>query len=881
MATPEERYKKIADRLNELIQGREERFLSPRQAMLVEQGLRDRGESARAPKKTPVITPEEVSIWAGELGDYIIEALISRGHDDTLALRSTVWTEILDGLMTLREDIDPISGERTATAWGQATTNAALAFAGPVVRFARIAVFDENQSGLAFPDTITFEQRTIALARSLPAHIATTAFRNAVTGRGGDDVASSFAAQQWMASMEQLDENGSTPLRENLKGSWKPLQEAGRLNERSPRPGILVSQAGSLFETFEDADVAAGTTPFGSLPGLEPERRGTGRDRAIAKATKRPGEFLTDEEALAIANFLLGDAGEQHFTRKTFIDAVVQQGRTEAEGIREWNAFDVARQNLVQSILSTSRDVDPGLGLEEAAAVVVDAAEAEVVGFNQAETASLEAHVRAEKAKETAAAEKKLADEGVTPTMVKAAVLTATDSEVTVDQLGKTQLAAIRVKISSGEWDAMSKVERNKFVLEAAIATFRGEQFKKQEEISTEAAAGKKAVADMLFEVSNGAIGPEDLLEEDWLTVLNMVQAGKRPARSMLDAAVARKETADLAEEAATTAEAEDVTRGRLNVAAISPWEVERLLEDAGIGKVGSTSLFQRQIRSIVVPQLVEALEDVRKADPTAQIDFLAHVREFVQGGQFEGFVDEEAHRTAVARGDRVPGVPPEMQVEEPVPGIPLEDIFPDQPGPPTPPGEEGFPGSPELGVSTVPKGMEAVPTLETAGQIRAETLTRAGRPVVPEGQELEAIISGVAEEDPFFQQYLLQNIESILGDVEKAGLEDLRVRKEEDFATALALREKYPDRFPVGTAKRFVGRELSRVKFEPLFEKQIPALRERFEQTPAFLQRRQREEDKVEAQAEQDRLRGQDEAEQRHQRSLRRRGRTVFAGLR
>jgi molecular chaperone GrpE (heat shock protein) len=76
--------------------------------------------------------------------------------------------------------------------------------------------------------------------------------------------------------------------------------------------------------------------------------------------------------------------------------------------------------------------------------------------------------------------------------------------------------------------------------------------------------------------------------------------------------------------------------------------------------------------------------------------------------------------------------------------------------------------------------------------------------------------------------------------------------------------------------AARFADRPLAPVQFEPLVQEQIPELKKQFEQSPAEVARRQREEQDIEDEEE----RARREREQKQQRALTRRGRTVFTGL-
>jgi hypothetical protein len=154
---------------------------------------------------------------------------------------------------------------------------------------------------------------------------------------------------------------------------------------------------------------------------------------------------------------------------------------------------------------------------------------------------------------------------------------------------------------------------------------------------------------------------------------------------------------------------------------------------------------------------------------------------------------------------------------------------------------------------------------------------------IPPAEGELEDIAFAASGGDPWFQQFLLSNLDPEA--ISKAGEEEAKKRRQAAWDKAIKLQDT-PNLLGEGMvltpeeAARFADRPLAPVQFEPLVQEQIPELKKQFEQSPAEVSRRQREEKQRLQDIEDEEERARREREQKQQQSLRRRGRTVFTGL-
>jgi len=927
-------------------------------------------ELLKEAQKPELRTPFGIKI-VDSLIQEVVDEVMSRSYvPQTVSTRIRVADEVARLLLSshLEGDTDNFTPQ-------------AFDYADDVSRAVLDVVKDRNEELITFPGAPTRALRLRGVVLAMVSFEAanpdstgvTLAVRDALLRPGDRDIDRSLlpAAREFLA---QLDVDSFFRTGIALRQKTDPASQY----DLDPQDfGLAMSQVlGGFFQTIDDKkDVRAGRTPIPTtfLPEPEPELRGSARERAVARATKKSGEFLDKLDALAIADSFLRRAGERYFKEGAFIDKAILEGRSKEEATREWKAFSSARDQYAEDILNASLATPGYLSPEEAAEIVVSAAEEAIDSFQDARTQSLTA--RSEAAAD-AAAKKELEDRKKN----KKALVTAAIEDLGIDP----KLINSQEKVNLGNTLIENGVLTPEDIGGAYFASLQAEWAEKQASLEGDATFAATALKDALHTAVSG-LTPDDLSEEDlqkfrvdyvqlglkiptelaeeardrklseglrgkpgvaeerltellleatgrglaFLTdqrkfdLLQMIRGGTDPPPEMLVRAVAEFEGVEGLEKVRAARMAQE----SLNLAALEPLEVERLLEDIGIGRVGSTSAFQQQLRSLVVPQLIEFMEDARKVDPQGLIDFPEVARGFVGRGRFEGFADEAEfdRRRAAFDPDVLPPLPPDALT---LPGLPdaltltdptvtnglaprtegLGELFAsgefsEQYGRDVEPtrledGAEGQGLPPDM-----PPGVPPLPGLD-AGIIEQSTFQkwrqRAGSPVVPEPEELRALIASIAGDDRLYQQFLLGNLESLLADVEKAGQADLEQRRAEAQKTAIALRgasQQFPYQGPLSglawhdvpqpatdhpgmrppmpsmfqqpsgsgftpeQAAAFAARPLSVAEFEPLFQEQIPTLQARFEESPEFIERRQRK-------------------GRRQQAALRGRHRTIFAGL-
>ena len=931
---------RILKRLNELRRITEETEATPEELADLRELYASWGvlELLKEAQKPELRTPFDIKI-VDSLIQEVVDEVMSRSYvPQTGSTRIRVEDEVARLLLSshLEGDTDNFTPQ-------------AFDYADDVSRAVLDVVKDRNEELITFPGAPTRALRLRGVVLAMVSFEAanpdstgiTLAIRDALLRPGDRDIDRSLlpAAREFLA---QLDVDSFFRTGIALRQKTDPASQY----DLDPQDfGLAMSQVlGGFFQTIDDKkDVRAGRTPIPTtfLPEPESELRGSARERAVARATKKSGEFLDKLDALAIADSFLRRAGERYFKEGAFIDKAILEGRSKEEATREWKAFSSARDQYAEDILNASLATPGYLSPEEAAEIVVSAAEEGIDSFQDARTQSLTA--RSEAAAD-AAAKKELEDRkknkkalvtaaiedlGIDPELINSQEKVnlgntlIENGVLTPEDIGGAYFASLQAewaeKQASLEGDATFAATALKDALHTAVPgltlddlseedlqKFRVDYVQLGLKIPTELAEeardrklseglrGKPGVAEerlkeLLLEATGRGLA--FLTDEDKFQLLQGIRGGIEPPPEVLRINVDRFMLAGLQKEWVEQQKEDAAAQKSLNLAALEPLEVERLLEDIGIGRVGSTSAFQQQLRSLVVPQLIEFMEDARKVDPQGLIDFPEVARGFVGRGGFEGFADEAEfdRRRAALDPDVLPPLPP---LTDPTVtngrAVPtrLEDGAEGQGLPPDMP-----PGVPPL------PGLDAGIIEQSIFQKRRQ---RAGSPVVPESEELRALIASIAGDDKLYQQFLLGNLEPLLADVEKAGQTDLEQRRAEAQKTAIALRgasQQFPYQGPLSglawhdvpqpatdhpgmrppmptmlqqpsgpgftpqQAAAFAARPLSRAEFEPLFQEQIPALQASFEESPEFIERRQRE-------------------GRRQQAALRVKGRTIFAGL-
>jgi hypothetical protein len=544
-------------------------------------------------RRAKVATSAEMAQWVSEITRQVQESLLSSGLSaaSVSVLEVQIQTDIASSLLSGagRGRVDPRFANVTRfPLWMQ---------------LARTLAFEESDSARLIPGSLLFTDRRREITSGLAGQgIITEAERVAFNGEPGADPALATQALQFNEEMRTLVPD----FMRLARGVQRPR---GALTT-----GNLAALTQSVITNTSPEDIQAGLLPLpASVLEREPDIRGGTRDKALAKALLKDDETLSRVKALEIANLLLGvdldpATGEpRKVIRKSFITDVKNRGRSEAQAIEEWKAFDVAREDLASAIETASRDTE-GMFSEEAAVFVVDAAERGVQNIDQAVQANRVGAQQAATAKEL--------DEGTLDDDIRR----LTGKWQTIEDFDEDSLRRLRA----------DKDQRR----------LTQEDIVRELDATRQRKAKDRSLAVKVDDLSEGHVQLTDLDEESQRQL--RVDEKKRV---LTDEDVLQALTATREREAATA-------QGKANVIAVSDLEIERTLEDMGIGSAASNNDFQQYLRRTVIRQLREVLEDQRRLNPTAPLDIKGIIR---------GHFGEEAAAPvdqALAPGATVPPVP-------------------------------------------------------------------------------------------------------------------------------------------------------------------------------------------------------------------------------
>ena len=886
----EARYVEIATYLNELIEGRETEVIDDIVLGLMKDAFERNNPGQTwippAPSTPVVMTSDDVEEWIGDIANHAIDVLILvKGHEDTTRLREDVWDTVA----------------RTLMQPGNALTNVHFSAeniinSGPIVGFVLNRVYEETQLGIAFPDTVTFEQRTKAISASLETSgDVNNEFDNAVQKRGATTPQSKLQAAMWLASMDRLQDDGSTALLNNMEASKNRIGPS-RITETDANPGNLTIETGRVRNTMLDEDLSSSTSPFGAF-GLIEDIKVTGTEAIEGRFKENAQGFITDDSIEAAVEESLRNAGIA-FTSESFPDT--------PEGRAAFNAADKIRKRLIDAVKDEASKNRAGLTKAGLKSLLTSTIESGTDAF----ATDVDTELAAAGAIEETEKEESLELKGPALKAVEQALFDA-DPLSSLDTLTNDDLVRFLDDVRSG---------RPISPRDAIAARQRFDEFEARR-IAAELAAQiaddpKKAITatdKVLFDLSKK--GPGGLLTKDsfspgfYDSLVVKVSNGEP-----LDIVELRQVAAEFAA-GEFAKEVEDVAL-EAGVFAISPLEVLRALEKADYGNVGDLGEYQQHIRSFL-PEIIDNLETIRRRDPTATLDVVSLLKEEILPG-IEGFQTQDEFEAEILRKqtplsalrirqdldkerdllrDKLDSGAFLTEEEKGLLGVRGqldEDVLPESPFTPissrpyVPPGQRDplDPDPEQERTDILPPGVPGLPGLDVGiieqPEFKRRQMAKLG--IIPPAEgELEDIAFAASGGDPWFQQFLLSNLDPEA--ISKAGEEEAKKRRQAAWDKAIKLQDT-PNLLGEGMvltpeeAARFADRPLAPVQFEPLVQEQIPELKKQFEQSPAEVSRRQREEKQRLQDIEDEEERARREREQKQQQSLRRRGRTVFTGL-
>jgi hypothetical protein len=907
----EERYAEITTYLNELIEGREAEVYDD----LVLEIMKDAFERTNpgqtyippVPSTPVVMTSDDVEEWIGDIANHAIDVLILvKGHEDTTRLREDVWDTVT----------------RTLMQPGNALTNVHFSAeniinSGPIVGFVLNRVYEETQLGIAFPDTVTFEQRTKAISASLETSgDVNNEFDNAVQKRGATTPQSKLQAAMWLASMDRLQDDGSTALLNNMEASKNRIGPS-RITETDANPGNLTIETGRVRNTMLDEDLSSSTSPFGAF-GLIEDIKVTGTEAIEGRFKENAQGFITDDSIKAAVEESLRNAGIAFTsTDKRFPDT--------PEGRAAFNAADKIRKRLIDAVKDEASKNRGGLTKAGLKSLLTSTIESGTDAF----ATDVDTELAAAGAIEETEKEESLELKGPALKAVEQALFDV-DPLSSLDTLTNDDLVRFLDDVRSGRpispRDAIAARKRFRDFEARRIAAELAAQ------IADDPKKAITATNNVLFNLSKD--GPGGLLTKDsfspgfYDSLVVKVSNGEP-----LDIVELRQVAAEFAA-GEFEKEVEDVAL-EAGVFAISPLEVLRALEKADYGNVGDLGEYQQHIRSFL-PEIIDNLETIRRRDPTATLDVVSLLKEEILPG-IEGFQTQDEFEAELLRKqtplsalrirqdldkerdllrDKLDSGAFLTEEEKGLLGVRGqldEDVLPESPFTPisprpyVPPGQRDplDPDPEQERTDILPPGVPGLPGLDVGiieqPEFKRRQMAKLG--IIPPAEgELEDIAFAASGGDPWFQKFLLSNLDPEA--ISKAGEEEAKKRRQAAWDKAIQLQET-PKPFEMGDisglspamvnqllaqkeqrskgpvltleeAARFADRPLPPVQFEPLVQEQIPELKKQFEQSPAEVARRQLEEQDIEDEEE----RARREREQKQQRALTRRGRTVFTGL-
>ena len=886
----EARYVEIATYLNELIEGRETEVIDDIVLGLMKDAFERNNPGQTwippAPSTPVVMTSDDVEEWIGDIANHAIDVLILvKGHEDTTRLREDVWDTVA----------------RTLMQPGNALTNVHFSAeniinSGPIVGFVLNRVYEETQLGIAFPDTVTFEQRTKAISASLETSgDVNNEFDNAVQKRGATTPQSKLQAAMWLASMDRLQDDGSTALLNNMEASKNRIGPS-RITETDANPGNLTIETGRVRNTMLDEDLSSSTSPFGAF-GLIEDIKVTGTEAIEGRFKENAQGFITDDSIEAAVEESLRNAGIA-FTSESFPDT--------PEGRAAFNCSYKIRKRLIDAVKDEASKNRAGLTKAGLKSLLTSTIESGTDAF----ATDVDTELAAAGAIEETEKEESLELKGPALKAVEQALFDA-DPLSSLDTLTNDDLVRFLDDVRSG---------RPISPRDAIAARQRFDEFEARR-IAAELAAQiaddpKKAITatdKVLFDLSKK--GPGGLLTKDsfspgfYDSLVVKVSNGEP-----LDIVELRQVAAEFAA-GEFAKEVEDVAL-EAGVFAISPLEVLRALEKADYGNVGDLGEYQQHIRSFL-PEIIDNLETIRRRDPTATLDVVSLLKEEILPG-IEGFQTQDEFEAEILRKqtplsalrirqdldkerdllrDKLDSGAFLTEEEKGLLGVRGqldEDVLPESPFTPissrpyVPPGQRDplDPDPEQERTDILPPGVPGLPGLDVGiieqPEFKRRQMAKLG--IIPPAEgELEDIAFAASGGDPWFQQFLLSNLDPEA--ISKAGEEEAKKRRQAAWDKAIKLQDT-PNLLGEGMvltpeeAARFADRPLAPVQFEPLVQEQIPELKKQFEQSPAEVSRRQREEKQRLQDIEDEEERARREREQKQQQSLRRRGRTVFTGL-
>jgi hypothetical protein len=887
----EARYAEITTYLNELIEGRETEVIDDRVLKILKDAFERNkrpGETWIPPKtNVPVVmTSDDVEEWIGDIANHAINVLvILKGHEDNESFRDDVWDTVA----------------RTLMQPGNALTNVDFSAeniinSGPIVGFVLNQVYEETQFGIAFPDTVTFEQRTKAISASLETSgDVNNEFDNAVQKRGVTTPQSKLRAAMWLASMDRLQDDGSTALLNNMEASKNRIGPS-RITEIDANPGNLTIETGRVRNTMLDEDLSSPTSPFGAF-GLIEDVKATGTEAIEGRFKEDAQGFITPDSIKAAVEESLRNAGIA-FTSESFPDT--------PDGRAAFKAADKIRKRLIDAVKEEASQNRAGLTKAGLKSLLTSTIESGTDAFATDVDTELAA---AGDIEETEKAES-LQLKGPAKKAVEQALFDV-DPLSSLDKLLPDDLARFIDDVQSGR----SISPRD--AIAARIRFDNSEARRIAAELAAQIADDpKKAITatnNVLFNLSKD--GPGGLLTKDsfspgfYDSLVVRVSNGEP-----LDIVELRQVAAEFAA-GEFEKEVEDVAL-KAGVFDISPLEVLRALEKAGYGNVGDTGEYQQHIRRFLT-EIIDNLETIRRSDPTATLDVGKLLKEEVLPG-IEGFQTQDEFEAEILRKqtplsalrtrqnldkerdllrDKLDSGAFLTEEEQGLLGVrgqldesvlPESPFTPISPRPYVPPGQRDplDPDPEQERTDILPPGVPGLPGLDVGiieqPEFKRRQMAKMG--IVPPAEgELEDIAFGASGGDPWFQKFLLSNLDPEA--ISKAGKEEAERRRQAAWDKAIQLQDT-PNLLGEGMvltaeqAARFADRPLAPVQFEPLVQEQIPELKKQFEQSPAEVARRQLEERQNLQDIEDEEERARREREQKQQRALTRRGRTVFTGL-
>lgn len=389
--------------------------------------------------------------------------------------------------------------------------------------------------------------------------------------------------------------------------------------------------------------------------------------------------------------------------------------------------------------------------------------------------------------------------------------------------------------------------------------------------------AGLKLLKSLMYQ-ANISSSPDDLLPKDYDALLKTVLAGGgvKPVEGDFPNTESFERAMDEYDEfvsdvGSATERFNTSEQDKLDVQAgffdISDNEILRALETAGFGNVGGTGEYQQLLRSFI-PEIRDNLEDIRRKDPTAELDvatLLQGDKAFSVAGKagtdgilagIEGFQSEEEFDAEELRMDEtiLPALPKSETRDREF----LDDD------------EQNIQSTPAPSTPFLPPGVPGLPTLADTGVISSSELDaqreKALELEIPDFGEIQDLVSEMAPDNAELQRFIFDNLD--LTAIKKSGRDEAARRRQEAFDDASRLSEtpepfEMPDtsrlspaiiaqleaqkkqrsKTPVLTgaqSARYADRALPKVDFGGLVRDELPELTRRFKASSGQVASRQ-----------------------------------------